>query len=168
MKLKYLAILIAVISFLSCEDEQPVYEARYLLPGQWQLTGWYDDEEKDLDNDGTASIDLYSQWDGCSKQSIINFRTNNDFEFTTHGNPDNPGCTTINVNDVNVTRWQLLNENTVLLTGDNFSRQYEIITLEDELLVIRGADLLVNTNDTPSNYTGGYLRFARYSDMGNR
>ena len=168
MKLKYLAIFLLILTIPGCEDEQPEYEARFLLPGQWQLTDWYDDEEVDINNDGQASVNLYSQWDGCSKNVRINFRADNDFYTSNYGNPDNPSCTTLNVNEGSINRWQLLNENTVLLTGDNFTREYEIVTLEDELLIIRGADLLVNTTDTPSNYNGGYLRFARYSDEGNK
>lgn len=168
MKSYYIVLLLCIVALSGCEDEQPVYETKFLLPGQWQLTGWYDDEARDINNDGKSSVDLYSQWNGCEKNGIIDFRTNNIFEFVNQNNTNNPDCTVLQTNDNAITGWEIIDDSTIMLTGSRTNKKYKIINLEDELLVIKGADIIISTSDTPSQYTGGYLRFARYSSVGNK
>ncbi|NER11788.1 Lipocalin-like domain-containing protein [Muriicola jejuensis] len=157
---KHLAFLLIVVFLNSCSNTTNTDQDEIF--GSWKLIAWYDDNPIDINQDGQASTDLFSQWNGCKKQSILVLE--NDYSgriiYTGPGDNDKcpPGFQTGNI--FNTEPWKL--ENGVLVfIGDDYFDSYEIITLNKNTLVLKGSGQWTCCDPEISYYTDGYLQFSR-------
>lgn len=129
--------------------------------GGWKLVEWFDDIPRDINDDGTASTDLLSQWNGCTKQSILELGNNQIGKIYYTGEPNNPRCpTNFQTNDYfNTPPWDVdfLGLNFI---GSDFIDSYEIIELSSDVLILRGSSFMTCC-DPNISYYGGFLKFER-------
>jgi len=157
---KYPAFLFILLVLNGCSNNSSVSQEEIF--GSWKLIDWFDDKPIDINKDGQASTDLFSQWDGCKKQSILIMDKDFSGRIVYTGPQDNikcpPGFQTGDVFDTEP--WTF--ENGVLtFIGDDYFDSYEIITLSSSTLILRGAGQWTCCDPAISYYTGGYLRFSR-------
>lgn len=133
-----------------------------VMTGGWRLIDWYDVIPRDINNDGTASVDLFSQWNGCWKQSILELNDNQAGKIFYTGEPNNPRCPpNLETYDfANIPPWDV-NNNYLEFIGDDFIDIYEIIELSSDLLVLKGSGFWTCCDASISYFTGGYLKFER-------
>jgi hypothetical protein len=171
MKIKYFfATIAAAFALTGCSDpDNNSFTPEQLLVGRWKLETWYSDTPVDIDNDGTASTDLYSQWDGCYKNSEIKFNADMSTTITYTGPENNPSCPPglIATDNWAGLPWYVepatadSPNGTIVFTGSDYLESYPIVRLTDTDLIIKGAGLLVNGDASTSYYTDGYLKFTR-------
>lgn len=134
--------------------------------GLWKLDDWYDDMPKDINRDGQKSTDLFSQWNGCFKQSELVLSTDPSGKIVYVGMGNNPKCQPgFEHGDFHNTQyWELIEENGIKylrFIGDDTLDQYEIIELNSTTLILKGAGFLTCCDPDISYYTGGYLRYVK-------
>jgi hypothetical protein len=135
-----------------------------LIIGKWKLVDWYNDTPLDINKDGNASTDLYSQWNGCKKHSIIEFSATLKYAKIIYTGPNNnlrcpPNFST---NDFFPTEpWEITNNQTLSFIGDDYYDRYEIIELSTTTLVLKRSGLFTCCDEYISYYTGGFLKFIK-------
>jgi hypothetical protein len=142
-----------------------------LIIGKWKLVDWYNDTPLDINKDGNASTDLYSQWNGCFKHSTIEFFATLKSAKVTYTGPNNnlrcpPNSRT---NDFYYTfpwritnpPWVISNNQILTFMGDDFLEEYEIIELSTITLILEGSYFLTCCDESISYYTGGFLKFIK-------
>ena len=67
-KLYFFASIMLLLLGCKSDDDANITENISLI-GTWNLVAWYDTTARDINNDGNASTDLLSQWNGCKKHS---------------------------------------------------------------------------------------------------
>lgn len=132
------------------------------LSGQWKLTGWYDDVPRDINSDGKSTTDLFSQWQGCKKQSILVLNNDGSGSIIYTGPYDNPKCPSDfqSGSSFNVPPWDVDNR-TLIFSGSDHDEIYEIIELTATKLVLKGSGFMTCCDPDISYFTGGYLKFSR-------
>ena len=133
------------------------------LLGNWKLVGWYDDISRDINKDGKKSIDLFSQWDGCKKQSTLILLDDNSGKIVYNGKINNPKCPTNfkKGSFFNIKFWEATEENKLEFFGDDYLDSYEIIKLRSNILVLKGSGFMTCCDADISYFTGGYLEFEK-------
>ena len=166
MKLKHFTLVITVLALLTaCADDDTVKKptAEGLVPGKWKLVDWYADEPVDIDGDGVASTDLFSQWNGCRKNNTLILNDDFTAQMIEPGNPDNPDCITPVKPDYIIGPWQF-DENdetgalSVVFIHDDYFDGYEIEEITQSTLVLKGSGFLTCCGQS---YTDGYVKFTR-------
>ncbi|WP_299442397.1 lipocalin family protein [uncultured Aquimarina sp.] len=165
MKRTFLIIVLIVFTF-GCknDDESDNQNNEISIIGNWKLIDWYDDTPKDINNDGEESTDLFSQWNGCRKQSTLILSNDNTGKIVYNGGNNNPKCPPgFDTDDFFPTHpWTFdeLNQTFTLMAYD-YSDSYEIIELSSEILILKGSGFFTCCDSEISYYTGGYLKFER-------
>ena len=157
---KYSTILFILLVLYSCSSNTNTDQAEIF--GSWKLVYWFADNPIDINQNGQASTDLFSQWNGCKKQSILVMENDFSGRIVYTGAGDNVKCPPgFQTGDEFITEpWKL--ENGVLtFIGDDYLDSYEVITLNRNTLVLRGAGQWTCCDPDISYYTDGYLRFSR-------
>lgn len=151
----------------NCAYKQSLAKKISSIEGQWQLVAWYNDRPIDINGDGHASIDLYKQWDNCYKHSTLVLEQNPDYYYDAllvYTGKDNPiNCPDLKNNHISIlqSRKYLPEENTLNFIYKYYIDTYNVITLNDSILVLESPNLLSYNNKEPTKYTGGYIRFKR-------
>ena len=165
MKNLFSYFLLAML-VMSCTkgDDLPNAPEEITLTGNWKLVDWYDDTPQDINKDGQASIDLFSQWDGCKKQGTLVLAEDNTGKIIYTGANDNPKCPPgFITNDFFTTEtWEtdeLFQE--FILIGDDYDDTYEIMELTSETLILKGSGFFTCCDPAISYYTQGYLEFKK-------
>jgi len=170
MKIKYFFAALIIAALAGCSDpDNNGFTQEQMLVGTWKLDAWYSDTPQDIDNDGNASTDLLSQWNGCYKYSTVQFSADMSSSITYIGPESNPKCPPglLPNDNYNGLPWYIDNSyaeypnGEIIFTGSDYLESYEIVRLTDTDLIIKGAGLLVNAEPDNSYYTDGYLRFTR-------
>lgn len=160
MKRAFLIIIIITFS-LGCQiDDEPTNA----IIGNWKLIDWYDETPKDINNNGEESTDLFSQWNGCKKQSTLILSKDNTGRIVYNGENKNTKCPPgFETNDFFPTEPWKFDERiqTFTLIGDDYLDSYEVIELTTETLILKGAGFFTCCDPEISYYTGGYLKFER-------
>lgn len=133
------------------------------LIGGWRLIEWYDVIPRDINNDGIASLDLFSQWNGCKKQSILEFNEDQSSKTIYTGGPNNPRCPpNMEMYDFfDNPPWDLFSNSYLEFTGDDYIDSYEIIELSSDVLILKGSSFITCCDASISYFSGGYLKFER-------
>jgi len=133
------------------------------LIGNWKLVGWYDDIPRDIDKDGNQSTDLFSQWDGCKKQSVLILSEDHTGKIIYTGKINNPKCPPDFKKGSFFTTepWELTEENKLEFIGDDYYDSYEIIELNSNILILKGSSFITCCDSSISYFTGGYLKFKK-------
>jgi hypothetical protein len=165
MKRTFLIIVMIAFTFGCQNDDEPNNQNNEIsIIGNWKLIDWYDDTPKDINNDGEESTDLFSQWNGCKKQSTLILLNDNTGKIVYNGENDNPKCPPgFETDDFFSTEpWEFdeLNQ-TFTLIGDDYFDSYVIIELSAETLILEGARFYTCCDSEISYYTNGYLKFER-------
>lgn len=183
MKSHIFYLLLALTLFCACKKEDCTEElsntdngghgttqspppSTSLIVGEWKLVSWYEDEPKDIDQDGNASTDLLSQWNGCRKNIHIHFKDDY-WSETTYTGPDSPvNCPTYSNGDViQRMEWSLRDrgqsEQALEFIGSDYIDSYEIETLDATTLILKGAGFITCCDTDISYYDDGHLKFER-------
>ena len=133
------------------------------LIGSWRLVGWYDDIPRDINKDGDRSVDLFSQWQGCKKQSTLILSEDHSGKVIYNGEINNPKCPPhFKKGSFFATEsWVLNDEINLVFTGNDYDDIYEIIELNSKSLVLRGSGFMTCCDADISYFTGGYLKFEK-------
>jgi hypothetical protein len=133
------------------------------LMGNWRLVGWYDDIPRDINKDGDTSVDLFSQWQGCKKQSTLILSEDHNGKVIYNGEINNPKCPPDFKKGSFFTTgpWEITDGNKLGFTGDDYYDTYEIIELNSDSLVLKGSGFMTCCDMDISYFTGGYLKFKR-------
>lgn len=158
--------LLLTLLMISCEsDDKPADETASLsLEGNWILTGWYDTEPRDINNDGVVSTDLYSQWNGCKKHSKLILNEDGTGEIIYIGPDNNPNCPeNFQTNDsFGSGPWEVDDPPIIFsLIGDDFVDSYIIESLTENELILQGSGFMTCCDESISYFTGGFLQFER-------
>jgi len=148
----------------SCNNDDNESNSDIEIIGDWKLVGWYDDTPKDINNDGQESTDLFSQWDGCKKQSTLILSNDNTGKIVYNGGIENTRCPTgFETGDFFTTEpWKFDKINqTFTLIGDDYLDSYEVIELSSGTLILKGAGFFTCCDSNISYYTDGYLKFEK-------
>ncbi len=134
-----------------------------MLLGNWTLVGWYDDIPRDINKDGKKSIDLFSQWYGCKKQSTLILLDDNSDKIVYTGKINNPKCPDEFKRGSFFTTesWEVTEENRLGFIGDDYYDSYEIIKLNSKTLILKGSGFMTCCDTDISYFTGGYLEFKK-------
>ena len=164
---KLFSLLFISLLFLGCksDDNDNVEEQGQLaIIGNWRLVDWYDDVPRDINGDGNASTDLYSQWNGCRKGNILVLKE----DFTTRliytGTNNNPKCPPgLETNDTfTIEPWYYDSSyEELVFMGSDYLDSYEIMELNDTTLVLKGSGIFTCCDPDISYFTDGYLKFQR-------
>ena len=154
-----------VLALFSCNSSDPDDDNSTLsLVGDWELVDWYDDSPRDINGDGEATTDLWSQWDGCRKHTILTLMEDGTSMITYTGPDDNPRCPPGRLTDhmFNIEPWEVDEGNTEFtLVGDDTFDTYEIVEFTSDDLVLEGSGFLTCCDAFIGYYTAGFLRFER-------
>lgn len=146
------------------DDEANNQNNEISIIGNWKLIDWFNDTPEDINNDGEESTDLFSQWNGCKKQSTLILSSNNTGKIVYNGENENPKCPSGFETDdfFSIEPWEFdeLNQ-TFTLIGDDYLDSYDVIELSTETLILEGARFFTCCDSEISYYTGGYLEFER-------
>ncbi|WP_172805184.1 lipocalin family protein [Aquiflexum balticum] len=150
----------------SCTEETPTVndDSSALIKGEWILEDWYDSVPRDINNDGEASNNLFSQWNGCKKQSVLFLLDDRTGKIVYKGESNNPKCPPgFETNNFFRTGPWEYNEESQLLTfrGDDYLDSYSVIELSPNTLVLKGSGFLTCCDASISYFTGGYLKFRK-------
>lgn len=134
-----------------------------LLFGHWELVGWYDDVARDINKDGHSSVDLFSQWHGCKKQSTLVLSEDHSGRIVYTGAPNNPKCPPDfkNGNFFSTDPWELMEGNILRFIGEDYDDIYGIVELNVDSLILKGSQIITCCDADISYFTGGYLKFRR-------
>lgn len=157
---KYVAFLLFLLVLNGCSNNSNTAEVEIF--GSWKLIDWYNDNPMDLNQDGQVSTDLFSQWDGCKKQSILVLERDFSGRIVYTGAQDNLNCPPgFQSGDFfNTEPWKL-DDGVLTFIGDDYFDSYDIITLNRNTLVLSGSGQWTCCDPSISFYTGGYLKFSR-------
>jgi hypothetical protein len=152
-----------------CGDKIALVDPDNLIMGRWKLIEWYNDTPLDIDKDGKSSTDLLSQWNGCFKQSILEFSDTLEYAKLIYtGQNNNLRCPpNFNTNDFFGTGpWKIakepwLNNQSLTFIGDDWSDTYEIMELSTTTLILKGSGFITCCDEKISYYTDGFLKFVR-------
>jgi len=164
--MKYLLPILCFFVLLSCKnDDNSESNGEVTLLATWKLIDWYDLEARDINGDGTASTNLFDQWNGCKKQSLLTLLEQGESNFIYTGQPDNdrcrPGMQTFD--SFGLEPWELTNNGMELqLIGDDYFDTYRITELTSDKLVLEGAGFMTCCDESISYFTGGYLVFEKF------
>ena len=152
----YLIFSIALLSFNTQNTEDRLF-------GSWKLVDWYDDIPRDINKDGEKSIDLFSQWHGCKKQSTLILSDDNSGKIVYNGKINNPKCPVDFKRGSFFTTesWEVTEENRLGFIGDDYYDLYEIIKLSSKILILKGSGFMTCCDADISYFTGGYLEFQK-------
>lgn len=164
MKTHFFTALTAALCLASCSDDDAPINYENGLVGTWKVVAWYNDTPVDIDGDGTASTDLFAQWNGCYKTSTLTLNANGTTNMTYTGLENNPTCWPgMQTNDSwDYLPWQIdpaddeYPYTALEFIGDDYYLGFEIEELTETTLVLRGAGLYVY-----DGFTDGYLKFER-------
>jgi len=159
VKKSIIICLIFSIAFLSTKKQ----EIDTRLIGNWKLVDWYDDIPRDINNDGNLSTDLFSQWNGCKKQSTLILLEDHSGKIIYTGKINNPKCPTDYSSGSFFTTesWEITDENSLRFIGDDYYDTYEIIELNSNFLILKGSGFMTCCDSDISYFTGGYLKFKK-------
>lgn len=165
----FFLIVTWVLNSCTNQDERPLILEKIeagdgSIFGNWKLVDWFDEVPRDINGDGQESMDLFSQWNGCGKHTILVLRRDYSGRRIYIGPNDNPKCPPgTRTNHSSPTLPWKLDENMQRLTfiGSDFFDSYEIVELTTETLILEGAGFLSCCDEDISYFTGGYLRFER-------
>ena len=132
------------------------------LLGSWELIGWYDDIPRDINSDGNPSTDLFSQWEGCKKESILVLNKDGSGSIIYTGPNDNPKCPPgfQSGSRFNIPPWKA-EERNLILSGSDHDEIYQIVELTASELVLKGSGIMTCCDPGISWFNGGYLKFRR-------
>lgn len=158
--------LFLLLLFTACQSDDTTKAESSLpsLSGTWLLVGWYDEEPRDINNDGVASTNLFDQWNGCKKHSKLILNGNGMGEIIYTGPENNPNCPNdFHTNDsFGAGPWEVDDPPIIFsLIGDDFVDSYIIESLTAEELVLQGSGFITCCDESISYFTGGFLRFER-------
>lgn len=159
---KLLLILLMVSFFWSCGNDDDRKETEANIVASWKLVDWYDTEPRDINNDGNASTDLYSQWNGCFKQSTLVLYDDGSARKVYTGPNNNSKCPPdFQTGDFHTTEpWEISEtEQTLTFFGDDYLDVYEIMEMTSTELILAGSGFLTCCDEDISFFTGGYLKF---------
>lgn len=167
MKRLMLIPLLAIMLF-SCNNEEASNQTiEESIIGSWKLVDWYDDVPRDINNDGQASTDLYSQWNGCKKQSIFILSSDHTGKIVYIGDNNNPNCPNgfeSNSSYFPTHPWEINEEDlSLVFMGDDFNDVYDIVELNSNTLILRRSGFFTCCNADISYFTGGFLQFEKES-----
>ncbi|MFL9844388.1 hypothetical protein [Flavobacterium rhizosphaerae] len=166
---KIFSLLILSFLFMGCNNDdtkkQEYGNHPSMLVGQWKLVGWYSDEPLDINNDGEASTNLYSQWNGCNKNNILVLNADGTSQMMVLGNPENSDCIIFHDN-YEYLPWYTENINdpaffTLTFMGDDYNITNQIVQMSGTLLTLKDSGFLTCCDPGISNFTGGYLKFEK-------
>jgi len=163
-KMIMIVFLLTVVFSCGNDDESNDQDLNESIIGNWKLVEWYDDIPRDINNDGNATTDLFSQWDGCKKQSTLVLFEDNTGRIVYNGENNNPRCPSgFETNDFfTIEPWELdESNNKFILAGDDTIDEYEIVTLNSETLILEGAGFYSCCDASISYFTDGYLKFEK-------
>lgn len=135
-----------------------------VLVGIWKLVDWYNEVPIDINGNGDETTDLFSQWDGCRKQSLLVLSEDGTTEIVYIGENDNPKCPSgFETNDsYSIEPWSYDEQDqSLIFTGDDYIDSYSIIELSDHTLVLDGSGFITCCDFNIDYYTGGFLKFER-------
>jgi hypothetical protein len=164
---KLFTFLFISLLFLGCKsDDDSVEEQEQQLEiiGQWRLVDWYDDVPRDINGDGNASTDLYSQWNGCRKGNILVLKDDFTANLVYTGPNNNPKCPTgMETNDsFAIEPWYYdSNYEELVFMGSDYLDSYQIMELSVTTLVLKGSGFFTCCDPDISYFTDGYLKFQR-------
>jgi len=162
-KLYFFTSILLLLLGCKSDDDANITENISLI-GTWNLVAWYDTTARDINNDGNASTDLLSQWNGCKKHSKMILREDHTGDVIYTGPDNNPNCPQdFQTNDTFSTGPWYTEEPPVIFTliGDDFEDPYYIVELSSTTLILQGAGFLTCCDPDISYFTGGYLKFTR-------
>lgn len=170
-KISYLLCSIILV-FSSCSNDDGNDPAadninEPALIANWRLVDWYSEVPIDINNDGNASTNLWDQWNGCHKFSILILNENGTSNIQYTGPANNPKCPPGHETDevYEYLNWFLSDNDTVLnFDLDDVSDTHEIIELSTENLVLKNAGSFSCCDSEINYYTDGYLVFEKVSD----
>jgi|GEM_PF-3877538 len=166
-KLSYFFALSTMLVLSGCGDDDSTVETSTALVGEWKLMEWYDDQPRDIDNDGNASTDLLSQWDSCRKYHNVRFNSGGTAALIYKGLQNSLACPPPPEGALNALpafEWTLdeTGENPILeFPTDDATDSYEILQLTSNTLVLKGAGFITCCDESISYYVDGYVKFRK-------
>lgn len=165
MTLKFLPLLIILFTASDCNKHmEDLSQNTPTIFGSWKLIDWYDEDPRDINQDGNASTDLFSQWNGCKKEGVLILEKDFTGKIVYLGKNENPKCPPgFSTNDsFALEPWEIDKEGKYFtLNGDDYSDSYEIIDLTHDMLILKGSGFFTCCDPAISYYTGGFLKFQR-------
>ena len=159
-EMKRLLALFIVLGLLGCNSDDDVSDDT--LVGSWLLVDWFDVVPRDINDDGLASTDLYSQWDGCNKNSLLVLNADGSSELFYLGPNNNPNCPPdTQTNDGGPYLPWDANDGNLRFIGSDFFDTYPIQEHGGNNLVLQGSGFLTCCNQNIGFFTGGFLRFIK-------
>ena len=159
MKKTIIICLIFLLTFVSFKKQNTEEK----LFGSWELVGWYDEIPRDINKDGNQSTDLFTQWDGCKKQSVLILSEDYTSKVIYTGEINNPKCPPNfkKGSFLSTANWEITDENILKFIEDDYLDTYEIIELDSNILVLKGSSFMTCCDVDISYFTGGYLKFKK-------
>ncbi len=166
MSHKYLSIF-TIFLFLGCAKNSSS-EIEGSIYGSWKLVNWYNEVPIDINGDGQESTNLFAQWNGCRKESIITLNDDGTSLMVYTGADNNVNCPPdFRTGDsLGNFSWQFEEDpatdiKSLVFVGDDYLDAYQIIELTKTKLIIERAGHWTCCDSSISYYTGGFLEFKR-------